>query len=113
MLPGPGAGDDMRGMHSARRQHRDRVDVFPRQKFTDVVVRRNAELRGNGVGAGPDGITDGDQTGPVDMTTPQQLRVTLCNAPASEQAKSNHRTSLRLRSLSQATQRQDGTTALI
>ena len=71
VLPGPCAGDDVLGMHSTRRQHRDRVDILPRQKIIDVIMRRNAELRRNGVGAHLDRIADGDKTGPVDMTTPQ------------------------------------------
>ena len=90
VLAGPGAGDDMLGMHSARRQHRDRVDVLPRQKIIDVVMRRNAELRRDGIGARANGIADGDETGPIDMIAAQQIGVTLRDASASEQAKSDH-----------------------
>jgi hypothetical protein len=66
-------------MHSAWCQHRDRVDILPRKKIIDVIMRGNAELRGNGVGTCPYGIANGDETGPVDMTTPQQLGVALRN----------------------------------
>ena len=90
MLSGPGAGDDMLRVHSARRQHRDRVDILPRQKVIDIVVCGNAELRCDGVGARANRIADGDETGPVDMIAAQQLGVTLRDASASEQAKSDH-----------------------
>ena len=90
MLSGPGAGNDMRGVHSARRQNRNRVDILPRQKIIDVVAGRNAELRGDGVGARANRIADGNETGPLDMTTAQQLGMTLRDASTSEQAKSDH-----------------------
>ena len=77
-------------MHSARRQHRDRVDILPRQKIVDIVVRRNAELRCDGIGARADRIADGDETGPVDMIAAQQVGMTLRDASTSEQAKSDH-----------------------
>ena len=57
-------------------------------------MRGHAELRGDGVGARANGIADGDQTGPVDMIAAQQVGVALGDAPASEQAKSDHETSL-------------------
>ena len=40
----------MLGMHSARCQDRDRVDLLAREKVVDVVVAGNAELRGDGLG---------------------------------------------------------------
>ena len=65
------AGDDMLGMHSTRRQDRDRVDIPARQKVVDIVMDGDAELRSDGVRARANGIANGDQTGPVDMTAPQ------------------------------------------
>src|ERR1700722_1391871 len=90
MLSGPGAGNDMRRMHSARGQDRNRVDVLPRQKIVDVVAGRNAEFRGDGVGTRANWIADCNETGPLDMTTAQQLGMTLRDASTSEQAKSDH-----------------------
>ena len=40
VLSGLRAGDDMGGMHSARRQHRHRVDILPGEKVVDVVDAR-------------------------------------------------------------------------
>jgi hypothetical protein len=90
MFSRSGAGDDMFGMHSARRQDRHRVDVRAGEKIIDFVSRGNAELRRNGVGSGADRIADGYQSGPIDMTTAQQFGMTLGNAATSEQAKSDH-----------------------
>ena len=36
------------------------------------------------------GIADRDETGPIDMVAAQQIGVTLGDAPAPEQAKSDH-----------------------
>ena len=78
------------GMHSARRQHRDRVDVLAGEKIVDVVDRGNAELRRDRVGTRANGVADGDEPGSVDMIAAQQIGVTLGDTPASEQAKSDH-----------------------
>ena len=95
-------------MHSARRQHRNRVDVLSRQKIVDIVMRRNAEFRCDRVGARANRIADGDQPGPIDMTAAQQIGVTLGDASAPEQAKSDHEYFLASRDhLSQRIQRQD------
>jgi hypothetical protein len=56
MLAGLGTFDDVARVQAARRQDRDRADVFPRQKLVDVVMRRLAEFRRNRIGACTDGI---------------------------------------------------------
>jgi hypothetical protein len=88
------AGDHVWRMQPAWRKHRHRVNILSGEKIIDIVKSRNAELRGDGVGARPDWIANGDQTGSLDMVSPQQLGVTLGDAPASEQAKSDHEASL-------------------
>ena len=81
-------------MHSARRQNRDRVDILAREKLVDIVDGRNAEFRGDGVRARANGIADRDEAGAIDMTAAQQIGMALGDTPASEQAKSDHETSL-------------------
>ena len=78
------------GVHSARGQDRNRVDILPRQKIIDLVAGRDAELRGDGVGARANRIAHRNETGPLDMTTAQQLGMPLRDASTSEQAKSDH-----------------------
>ena len=84
------AGDDVPGMHSARRQNRYRIDIFPGKKVITIVYGWNAKLRCNGVGARADGITDSDQRGSLDMIAAQQLGMTLRNSSTSKQAKPYH-----------------------
>ena len=90
VLSGLRAGDDMGGMHAARRQHRHRIDILAGEKVVDVVDRRHAELRGDRVGAAANGVANGDEPGSVDMIAAQKVRVALCDTPASEQAESDH-----------------------
>jgi len=80
----------MLGMHSARREHRDGVDILPRQKIIDLVIRGNAELRRDGVRTRANRVADSDEAGPVDMIAAQQFGMTLGDASATEQAKSDH-----------------------
>ncbi len=60
MLSRPCTGDDMLGMHSTRRQDRNRVDLFLRQKVIDIVIGRHAELRRDRIGARANRIADSD-----------------------------------------------------
>jgi hypothetical protein len=90
VLAGPGAGDDMLGMHSAGCQDRDDVDVLSRQELADIVTGGDTELRCHRIGARTDRIADRDKTGPADMIAAQQLGVTLGNSSTSKQAKSDH-----------------------
>jgi len=85
------AGDDMGGMHPARGEHRDGVDVLAREKIVDVVLRRHAKLRRNRIRSRADGIAGRNQPCALDVIAAQKIGVTLGDAPASEQAKSDHR----------------------
>ena len=66
------------------------VDILAREKIVDIVMRRNAELRCNRIGARANRIADGDQTGPLDMIAAQQVGVALCNASTTKQAEFDH-----------------------
>ena len=90
VLAGLRAGDDMGGMHAARRQHRHRIDVLPGEEVVDVIDGGNAEFRRDRVGAVANGVTNGNEPGSVDMIAAQKFGVALCDTPASEQAKSDH-----------------------
>src|SRR5258707_14386385 len=90
MLARLGAGDHMLRMQSAGRQHRNGIDILPAEKIVDVVMRGNVEFRGDRVGTRGNRIADGDETGAVDMMAAQQLGMTLGDATATKQAKSEH-----------------------
>src|ERR1700730_5523984 len=91
MLAGLRAGNDMLGMQPARRQHRNRVDILAGKKVVDVVAGRHRELRGDRIGTRADRIAYGGERSAGNVIAAQQIRVTLGDAPAAEQAKSDHR----------------------
>jgi hypothetical protein len=77
-------------MHPARSQDRNRVKVFSGKKGIDIVVGGHAESGRYHIGARSDRVTNRDKFGLLDMTATQQFRMTLCNTPTPEQAKSDH-----------------------
>jgi hypothetical protein len=91
MLAGLCAGDDMRSMHTARRQNRYRVDVLACEEIVNVVDCGNIEFRSDGVGARTNVVTNGGEAGPFDMIAAQKVGVALGDASTSEQAKSDHK----------------------
>src|SRR5260221_868458 len=87
-----GAGDDMFRMHSARGQDRYRVDILAGKKVVDVIACRDAELRGNGVGARANWVANRYKARAVDMPAPQQLGMALGDASTTEQTEFDHET---------------------
>src|SRR5450631_86850 len=91
MLSRLGAGNDVLRMHSTWRQHGNRVDILASEKIVDVIAGRNAKLRRDGIGPRPNLIAAGNQAGPLDLAAAEQIGMALGDAPATEQAKSDHR----------------------
>jgi hypothetical protein len=77
-------------MHSAWSESRDCVYILAREEVSHVINRGQAELRGDRVGPRTDGITDRSQPRAFNVIAAQQIGVTLGDAPASEQAKSDY-----------------------
>ena len=79
------------GMQSARRQHRNRIDILAGKKIIDVVMAGTPNFDATASARARIGSHTRRKAGPIDVIAAQQIGVTLGDAPAAEQAKSDHR----------------------
>jgi hypothetical protein len=80
----------MRGVHPARCQDRDHIQILARQELVNIVKCRNIESRRNGIGSLADGIANCNKFGALNQAASEQIGMSFCDTATSEQAKSDH-----------------------